>query len=154
MAGVRAGGCLSARAQNPGRLRLPEKTSPRLRRRAFSSPVFLPHYPSMKSVNGRIIRGTFLENGEGVHMSKWNIASFSKDEQDKVSVDKAAAAVAWQERMNKPVVQELVEREQPEHLREYFRERLRVHRLNSQQLPRANAPEYQKPEDGGSESKP
>ncbi|PLE08122.1 DNA polymerase III subunit theta, partial [Klebsiella pneumoniae] len=24
----------------------------------------------------------------------------------------------------------------------------------SQQLPRANAPEYQKPEDGGSESKP
>ncbi|MFM3146493.1 DNA polymerase III subunit theta, partial [Klebsiella pneumoniae] len=27
-------------------------------------------------------------------MSKWNIASFSKDEQDKVSVDKAAAAVA------------------------------------------------------------
>ncbi|EKM3832503.1 DNA polymerase III subunit theta, partial [Salmonella enterica] len=31
-------------------------------------------------------------------MSKWNIASFSKDEQDRVSVDKAAAAVAWQER--------------------------------------------------------
>ena len=51
-------------------------------------------------------------------MSKWNIASFSKDEQDKVSVYKAAAAVAWQERMNKPVVPELVEREQPEHLRE------------------------------------
>ncbi|KDJ98537.1 DNA polymerase III subunit theta, partial [Klebsiella pneumoniae] len=35
-------------------------------------------------------------------MSKWNIALLSKDEQDKVSVDKAAAAVAWQERMNKP----------------------------------------------------
>lgn len=56
--------------------------------------------------------------------------------------------------MNKPVVPELVEREQPEHLREYFHERLRVQRLNSQQLPRANAPEYLKPEDGGSESKP
>jgi hypothetical protein len=55
-----------------------------------------------------------------------------------------AAAVAWQERMNKPVVPELVEREQPEHLREYFHERLRVHRLNSQQR-RANAPEYNKP---------
>ncbi|EIW5016130.1 TPA: DNA polymerase III subunit theta, partial [Klebsiella pneumoniae MGH 78578] len=53
-------------------------------------------------------------------MSKWNIASFSKEEQDKVAVDKVAAAVAWQERMNKPVVPELVEREQPEHLREYF----------------------------------
>ncbi|MFY7436428.1 DNA polymerase III subunit theta [Enterobacter cloacae complex sp. CDL008] len=75
-------------------------------------------------------------------MSKWNIASFSKEDQDKVSVDKVAAAVAWQERMNKPV-----EREQPEHLRQYFRERLDVHRQNSQQLPRANAPEYNKPGD-------
>ena len=105
-------------------------------------------------MNARIIHNSFLENVAGADLSKWNIASFSKDEQDKVSVDKAAAAVAWQERMNKPVVPELVEREQPEHLREYFHERLRVHRLNSQQLPRANAPEYQKPEDGGSESKP
>ncbi|HAK7843357.1 TPA: DNA polymerase III subunit theta [Salmonella enterica] len=75
-------------------------------------------------------------------MSKWNIASFSKEEQDKVSVDKP-----WQERMNKPVVPELAEREQPEHLRQYFRERLDVHRQNSQQLPRANAPEYNKPGD-------
>lgn len=80
-------------------------------------------------------------------MSKWNIATFPKEEQDNVAVDKVAAAVAWQERMNKPVVHELVEREQPEHLRQYFRERLRVHRLNSQQLPRANAPEYNKPGD-------
>ncbi|MFO5713183.1 DNA polymerase III subunit theta, partial [Klebsiella pneumoniae] len=39
-------------------------------------------------------------------MSKWNIASFSKEEQDKVAVDKVAAAVAWQERMNKPDVPE------------------------------------------------
>ena len=82
-----------------------------------------------------------------MHMSKWNIASFPKEEQDNVAVDKVAAAVAWQERMSKPVVPELVEREQPEHLREYFYERLRVHRLNSQQLPRANAPEYNKPGD-------
>ena len=29
-----------------------------------------------------------------MHMSKWNIASFSKEDQDKVSVDKVAAAVA------------------------------------------------------------
>ncbi|WP_058914371.1 DNA polymerase III subunit theta [Entomohabitans teleogrylli] len=86
-------------------------------------------------------------------MSKWNIASMSKDEQDKVAVNKAAAAVAWQERMNKPVVPELAEREQPEHLREFFRERLSVHRLNSQQLPRANAPEYQKPESSEGEGK-
>lgn len=49
--------------------------------------------------------------------------------------------------MNKPVVPELAEREQPEHLRQYFRERLDVHWQNSQQLPRANAPEYNKPGD-------
>ncbi|EKA7107105.1 DNA polymerase III subunit theta [Salmonella enterica] len=65
-------------------------------------------------------------------MLKWNIASFSKEDQDKVSVDKAAAAVAWQERMNRLVVPELVEREQPEHLHQYFRERPEVHRQNSQ----------------------
>lgn len=81
-----------------------------------------------------------------MHMSKLNIASFSKEEQDKISVDKAAAAVAWQERLNKPVVPEIVEREQPVHLRQYFRERPEVHRQNSQQLPRANAPEYKNPE--------
>ncbi|ENQ1623567.1 DNA polymerase III subunit theta [Klebsiella pneumoniae] len=50
----------------------------------------------------RIIHSIFLENVAGADMSKWNIALLSKDEQDKVSVDKAAAAVAWQERMNKP----------------------------------------------------
>lgn len=77
--------------------------------------------------------------------AQWNIASFSKDEQDKVSVDKAAAAVAWQERMDQPVVPELAEREQPEHLRE----RLRAHRQNSLQLPRANAPEYMQPDGEG-----
>ncbi|CAK9887161.1 MAG: DNA polymerase III subunit theta (plasmid) [Candidatus Erwinia impunctatus] len=77
-------------------------------------------------------------------MSEWNIASFSKEEQEKISFDKVAAAVAWQERMDKPVIPERVEREQPEHLRQYFRERLEVHRQNSRQLPRANAPEYNK----------
>ncbi|MFJ3458667.1 DNA polymerase III subunit theta [Scandinavium goeteborgense] len=61
------------------------------------------------------------------------MAFFSKDGQDKVSV-------SWQERTNKPVVPELVEREQPEHLHEYFRERLKVLRLTSHQLPRANVP--------------
>ncbi|MEX5680248.1 DNA polymerase III subunit theta, partial [Klebsiella pneumoniae] len=35
----------------------------------------------------------------------------------------------------------------PEHLREDFHEGHRGHRLNSQQLPRANATEYNKPGD-------
>jgi hypothetical protein len=41
-------------------------------------------------------------------MSQWNIASFSKEEQDKVAVDKVAAAVACRQAMSKPVVPELL----------------------------------------------
>ena len=39
-------------------------------------------------------------------------------------------------------VAELVAREQPEHLREYFWERLNFYRLQSEQLPRASDPRY------------
>ncbi|WP_368951134.1 DNA polymerase III subunit theta [Klebsiella pneumoniae] len=52
-------------------------------------------------------------------MSKWNIAAKSKDEQDKVNVDLAASGVAYKERLNMPVVAEVVAREQPEHLKDY-----------------------------------
>lgn len=48
-----------------------------------------------------------------------NIAKFSKEDQDKVAVDLVASAVAYKERMNMPVVPEVVVRVQPEHLREY-----------------------------------
>lgn len=51
-------------------------------------------------------------------MSQWNIAAKSKDEQDKVNVDLAASGVAYKERLNMPVVAEVVAREQPEHLRD------------------------------------
>ncbi len=47
-------------------------------------------------------------------MSDFNIASKSKDEQDKVHVDLAASGVAYKERLNMPVVAEAVTREQPE----------------------------------------
>lgn len=75
-------------------------------------------------------------------MSKFNIASKPKDEQDKVNVDLAASGAAYKERLNMPVVAELVAREQPEHLREYFWERLNFYRLQSEQLPRASDPRY------------
>lgn len=75
-------------------------------------------------------------------MSSWNIASKSKDEQDKVNVDLAASGVAYKERMNMPVVAEMVAREQPEHLREYFMERVRHYREQSIQLPKASDPRY------------
>ncbi|MEZ6878311.1 DNA polymerase III subunit theta [Enterobacter sp. KBR-315C3_2022] len=75
-------------------------------------------------------------------MSQFNIAAKSKDEQDKVAVDLLASAVAFKERMNMPVVPEVVAREQPEHLREYFMERVRHYRQLSMQLPNANDPKY------------
>ncbi|MFM0827337.1 DNA polymerase III subunit theta, partial [Klebsiella oxytoca] len=53
-----------------------------------------------------------------------NLAKLEQAEMDKVNVDLAAAGVAFKERYNMPVVAEVVEREQPEHLRDWFRERL------------------------------
>ena len=129
-------------ARKPGQAAPAGETSPRLRRRALSSPLSVAVAPEFAYYQGYL---PVKQTGKAYVKVEYRL--FSKEEQDKVAVDKVAAAVAWQERMNKPVVPELVEREQPEHLREYFHERLRVHRLNSQQLPRANAPEYNKPGD-------
>ncbi|MEE9955455.1 DNA polymerase III subunit theta [Enterobacter quasihormaechei] len=75
-------------------------------------------------------------------MSDCNIAKFSKEDQDKVAVDLVASGVAYKERLNLPVVAEVVAREQPEHLREYFIERVRHYRMLSTQLPNANDPKY------------
>lgn len=74
--------------------------------------------------------------------SSWNIAAKPKDEQDKVNVDLAASGVAYKERLNQPVIAEQVAREQPEHLREYFMERVRYYRERSVELPKATDPRY------------
>lgn len=75
-------------------------------------------------------------------MSNHNIAAKTKDEQDKVNVDLAASGVAYKERLNMPVITEQVAREQPEHLREYFMERVRYYRELSVTLPKASDPRY------------
>ncbi|ECI2458993.1 DNA polymerase III subunit theta [Salmonella enterica] len=75
-------------------------------------------------------------------MSGHNIAAKSKEEQDKVNVDLAASGVAYKERMNMPVIAEQVARDQPEHLREYFMERVRYYREQSITLPKASDPSY------------
>ena len=64
----------------------------------------------------------------------YNLADLPKDEMDKINVDLAAGGVAFKERYNQPVVAEIIEREQPEHLREYFRERLVHHRAKKATL--------------------
>lgn len=75
-------------------------------------------------------------------MPGFNIASKPKEDQDKVNVDLAASGVAYKERLNMPVIAEQVAREQPEHLREYFMERVRYYREQSIQLPKASDPRY------------
>ncbi|WP_313667368.1 DNA polymerase III subunit theta [Atlantibacter sp.] len=67
---------------------------------------------------------------------KHNLAQLPQEDMDKVNVDLAAAGVAFKERYNMPIVAEVVEREQPEALRDYFRERLIAHRLASVNLSR------------------
>lgn len=68
----------------------------------------------------------------------YNLASLDPEAMAKINVDLAASGVAYKERYNMPVVPELVEREQPEALRVYFRERVTFYRqasLNYSRLP-------------------
>ncbi|THB25658.1 DNA polymerase III subunit theta [Providencia sp. MGF014] len=64
-----------------------------------------------------------------------NLDELSKEDKDKVNVDLAASGVAYCERLGKPVIDAEIERQQPEHLREYFRERLVHYREFSKRFP-------------------
>lgn len=66
----------------------------------------------------------------------YNLADLPSEEMDKINVDLAAAGVAFKERYNMPVIAEVVEREQPQALQAWFKERLAVHRANSVGLSR------------------
>lgn len=66
----------------------------------------------------------------------YNLALLPKDQMDKVNVDLQASGVAFKERYNIAVIAEVVEREQPENLREYFREQLVYYRQLSQNFAR------------------
>ena len=64
-----------------------------------------------------------------------NLAKFRKMRWIKSMSISPPPALLW-ERYNMPVVADLVEREQPAHLRDWFRERLIAHRLASVSLSR------------------
>lgn len=72
-----------------------------------------------------------------------NLASRERSERDKIHVDMAASGVAYRERLNLPVIPSQVE-QQPEELRDYFRERLAYYRHLSLKLPGGNDPFYHK----------
>jgi len=73
-----------------------------------------------------------------------NLAARSREERDRINVDLAASGVAYKERMNMPVIPHEVEMQQPEALKEYFRERLQHYRNVALQYPRGTDPVYQK----------
>lgn len=75
-----------------------------------------------------------------------NLAARSRDERDRINVDLAASGVAYKERMNMPVIPHEVEMQQPEALKEYFKERLQHYRNVALQYPRGTDPIYQKEE--------
>ncbi|RAY66792.1 DNA polymerase III subunit theta [Enterobacter hormaechei] len=75
-------------------------------------------------------------------MSDWNIAAKPQEDRDKVNVDLAASGVAYKERLNMPVIAEVVMREQPEQLRDYFLVRLKFYREKSITLPKPSDPRY------------
>lgn len=75
-------------------------------------------------------------------MSYLNIPAKLQEERDKVNVDLAASGVAYKERLNMPVIAEVVMREQPEHLRDYFLERLKFYGEASITLPKPSDPRY------------
>ncbi len=68
-------------------------------------------------------------------MSKQNIATKSKDEQDKVSVDLAASGVAYHEWLGRIVQLDEITSMQPVNLQCFFKERLSFYRA---QLPLKN----------------
>jgi len=66
----------------------------------------------------------------------YNLATLPQIEKDKINVALAAAGVAFKERYNMPVIAEMVLREQPQALQEWFRERLTHYRQASLSLSR------------------
>ncbi|MEN7463195.1 DNA polymerase III subunit theta [Pantoea dispersa] len=73
-----------------------------------------------------------------------NLASRERAERDKVNVDLVASGVTYRERLNLPVITAQVEHQQPEELRDYFRDRLAYYRNLSLNLPGGNDPVYHK----------
>lgn len=80
-------------------------------------------------------------------MSKWNLAHQSDEVRQQVDMDKAVAAVAYLERMGKPVSVEMEMRRFPPGHWPAFKARLEYYRRVSAALPRGSDPVYLKPDE-------
>lgn len=84
-----------------------------------------------------------LSQQEEIMTESYNLGNFTKEEMDKVNIDLMASGVAYKERLNMPVIPAEVASQQPEHLREYFHERLMHYRDIGRSLPRGTDAIYQ-----------
>lgn len=66
----------------------------------------------------------------------------NRKKKGQINVDLADSGVVHKEHLNMPVIAEVVMREQPEHLRDYFLERLKFYREASITLPKPSDPRY------------
>lgn len=55
----------------------------------------------------------------------YNLTELSQEDEDKIVISQAVSDIAFKERYNMPVIPAQVEDQQPEHLREYFRDRIK-----------------------------
>lgn len=79
------------------------------------------------------------------HISS-NLNSHSKESSIRLMSIWQLLAFAYKERLNMPVIAYEVEMQQPEAMREYFKERLQHYRNIALQFPRGTDPVYQKEE--------
>ncbi len=64
-----------------------------------------------------------------------NLANQPQDEKDKLNTDLVASGIAYKERLGLPYDLYETEKQQPEHLRPYFRERLEYYREIGKRFP-------------------
>lgn len=81
-------------------------------------------------------------------MTEGIIAAETQEIRRKLNSNLATFVVAYIDRLNMSVIAEVVMREQSEHLRDYFLERLKFYREKSINLQKGSDPVYLKQEEG------
>ncbi len=66
----------------------------------------------------------------------YNLSLLDQEQKDRINTELAASGVAFKERYNMPVIAEQIERQQPEPLQSWFRQRLADYRKLSLSLSR------------------
>lgn len=108
--------------------------------RSMSFQVILVYPPHLRPIPQSPCYTPIITHNSETNMH--NIANLPQDEKDKINADLAASGIAYKERLGLPYDLYETESQQPEHLRQYFRERLEHYREIGKRFPRGF--EYEK----------